>query len=245
LEETILLVDDDAALLEVMTIVLSSEGYRVVTAADGAAALREVGREPLDLVILDVMLPKLSGFEVLRKIREQSDVPVVMLTAKDQSVDKVVGLELGADDYITKPFDTKELLARIRAILRRFGRRAGGTGGRDGVMRLGSLELDPEGYTVTKDGEQLDLTPTEFKILALLMRRPGRAFTRGQISESVSTGPHYLASRYIDVHISRLRAKVETDPRNPTVIQTVPSVGYRAARPHSGHAGLPATAEEG
>jgi len=228
LEETILLVDDDAALLEVMTIVLSSEGYRVVTATDGAEALREVERNRLDLVVLDVMLPRISGFEVLKKIREKSDVPVVMLTAKGQSVDKVVGLELGADDYITKPFDTKELLARIRAILRRFGRQEGKS--QEGILRLGPLELDPNGYTVTKDGEPLELTPTEFKILALLMRRPGRAFTRTQISEAVSTGSHYLASRYIDVHISRLRAKVEHEPKEPSIIQTVPSVGYRAAR---------------
>jgi len=127
LDETILLVDDDAALLEVTSIVLASEGYKVITAEDGAEALRIVGREKLDLVILDVMLPRASGFEVLQKMRGQSDVPVVMLTAKSQSVDKVVGLELGADDYITKPFDTKELLARIKAILRRFGRQ-GGTG---------------------------------------------------------------------------------------------------------------------
>lgn len=229
MEETVLLVDDDAALLEVMSIVLSSEGYRVITAADGAEALREVGGEDLDLVVLDVMLPRISGFEVLKKIREKSDVPVVMLTAKSQSVDKVVGLELGADDYITKPFDTKELLARIRAIQRRFSKQEGRD--RDGALRLGPLELDPDGYTVTKDGEPLELTPTEFKILALLMRRPGRAFTRTQISEAVSTGSHYLASRYIDVHISRLRAKVEHDPREPRIIQTVPSVGYRAARP--------------
>jgi len=231
LEETVLLVDDDAALLEVMSIVLSSEGYRVITAADGAEALLEVGGEGLDLVVLDVMLPRISGFEVLKKIREKSDVPVVMLTAKGQSVDKVVGLELGADDYITKPFDTKELLARIRAILRRFGRQEGKD--RDGALRLGPLELDPNGYTVTKQGEPLELTPTEFKILALLMKRPGRAFTRTQISEAVSTGSHYLASRYIDVHISRLRAKVESDPKEPHIIQTVPSVGYRAARSSS------------
>jgi DNA-binding response OmpR family regulator len=231
LEETVLLVDDDAALLEVMSIVLSSEGYRVITAADGAEALREVGGESLGLVVLDVMLPRVSGFEVLKKIREKSDVPVVMLTAKSQSVDKVVGLELGADDYITKPFDTKELLARIRAILRRFGRQEGKD--RDGALRLGPLELDPNGYTVTKHGEPLELTPTEFKILALLMKRPGRAFTRTQISEAVSTGSHYLASRYIDVHISRLRAKVESDPKEPHIIQTVPSVGHRAARPSS------------
>jgi len=228
LEETVLLVDDDAALLEVMSIVLSSEGYRVVTAADGAEALREVGRESLDLVVLDVMLPRISGFEVLKKIREKSDVPVVMLTAKGQSVDKVVGLELGADDYITKPFDTKELLARIRAILRRFARQEGRN--EDGMLRLGPLELDPNGYTVTKNGEALELTPTEFKILALLMKRPGRAFTRTQISEAVSSASHYLASRYIDVHISRLRAKVERDPKEPRIIQTVPSVGYRATR---------------
>ncbi len=231
MEEMILLVDDDAALLEVMSIVLSSEGYRVFTATDGAEALQEVERNRVDLVVLDVMLPRISGFEVLKKIREKSDIPVVMLTAKGQSVDKVVGLELGADDYITKPFDTKELLARIRAILRRFGRQEGKS--QDGVLRLGPLELDPNGYTVTKDGELLELTPTEFKILALLMRRPGRAFTRTQISEAVSTGSHYLASRYIDVHISRLRAKVEHEPKEPRIIQTVPSVGYRAARPPS------------
>jgi DNA-binding response OmpR family regulator len=229
MEETVLLVDDDAALLEVMSIVLSSEGYRVVTAADGQEALRELGEDGLDVVVLDVMLPGVSGFEVLKKIREKSNVPVVMLTAKSQSVDKVVGLELGADDYITKPFDTKELLARIRAILRRFARGEGR--GQEGTFRLGPLELDPSGYTVAKDGEPLELTPTEFKILALLMKRPGRAFTRTQISEAVSTGSHYLASRYIDVHISRLRAKVERDPREPQIIQTVPSVGYRAARP--------------
>ena len=227
MDETILLVDDDAALLEVTSIILTSEGYRVVTAEDGAEALRILGREGLDLVVLDIMLPRMSGFEVLKKMREHSDVPVVLLTAKSQSVDKVVGLELGADDYITKPFDTKELLARIKAILRRFGR---DTRGREGLLKLGSLELDPNGYTVSRSGEMLDLTPTEFKILALLMRRPWQAFTRAQISEAVSTGSHYLASRYIDVHISRLRAKVERDPSSPEIVQTVPSVGYRAAR---------------
>ena len=228
MDETILLVDDDAALLEVTSIVLASEGYKVLTAEDGTEALRVVGRERLDLVVLDVMLPRVSGFEVLQKIREQSDVPVVMLTAKSQSVDKVVGLELGADDYITKPFDTKELLARIKAILRRFGRQEGV--GRDGIVKLGPLELDPTGYTVSKNGETLELTPTEFKILAMLMRRPGQAFTRTQISDAVSTGQHYLASRYIDVHISRLRGKIERDPSKPEIIQTVPSVGYRTAR---------------
>ena len=229
MEETILLVDDDAALLEVTSIVLMSEGYRVVTAKDGSEALRVLGYESLDLVVLDIMMPNMSGFEVLKKMRERSDVPVVMLTAKNQSVDKVVGLELGADDYITKPFDTKELLARIKAILRRFGRQEGKDG--DGTVRLGRLELDPSGYTVKRDGTPLDLTPTEFRILALLLRRPGQAFSRAQISEAVSTGSHYLESRYIDVHISRLRGKIEDDPSKPTVVQTVPSVGYRAARP--------------
>lgn len=226
MEETILLVDDDPALLEVTSIVLTSEGYRVLTAENGAEALRIVAQESLDLVVLDVMLPKTSGFEVLKKIREQTDVPVVMLTAKSQSVDKVVGLELGADDYITKPFDTKELLARIRAILRRLRDQ----NGRGRVLKLGPLELDTDGYTVTRDGETLDLTPTEFKILALLIRRPGQAFTRAQISDAVSTSSHYLASRYIDVHISRLRQKIERDHSKPEIIQTVPSVGYRAAR---------------
>ncbi len=228
MEEAILIVDDDPALLEVMSIVLTSERYRALTATDGMEALRMVGRETLDLVVLDVMLPRMSGFEVLKRIREQSDVPVVMLTAKSQPVDKVVGLELGADDYITKPFDTKELLARIKAILRRFSRQEGK--GRDALLKLGPLELDPEGYTASRGGEPLKLTPTEFKILALLMRRPGQAFSRAQISDAVSTSSHYLASRYIDVHISRLRSKVERDPSQPEIIQTVPSVGYRAAR---------------
>lgn len=228
MEETILLVDDDAALLEVTSIVLMSEGYDVVTAEDGVAALRVLDQGNYDLVVLDVMMPKLSGFEVLKEIREKSDVPVVLLTAKSQSVDKVVGLELGADDYITKPFDTKEFLARIKAILRRLGKNDGES--RAGVVRLGGLELDQNGYTVSRDGEMLDLTPTEFRILALLMKRPGQAFTRAQISDAVSTSSHYLASRYIDVHISRLRGKIERDPSKPEVVQTVPSVGYRAAR---------------
>ncbi|WP_047865288.1 response regulator transcription factor [Rubrobacter aplysinae] len=230
MEETILVVDDDAALLEVMSIMMLSEGYRVLTAENGAEALKISEQENLNLVVLDIMLPQMSGFDVLKKLREQTDVPVVMLTAKSQSVDKVVGLELGADDYITKPFDTKELLARIKAILRRFGRQDGGPVHGDNVMRLGPVELDPEAYTVTRDGDPLELTPTEFKILAMLMRRPGQAFSRSQISEAVSTGSHYLASRYIDVHISRLRGKVETDHRHPQLIQTVPSIGYRASK---------------
>jgi DNA-binding response OmpR family regulator len=227
LEETVLIVDDDAALLEVMSIMLLSEGYKVLTAEDGSDALKLSEQESLDLVVLDVMLPKMSGFDVLKRLRETTDVPVVMLTAKSQSVDKVVGLELGADDYITKPFDTKELLARIKAILRRFGRQEGSSRN-DNVLRLGPVELDSEAYSVTRDGESLELTPTEFKILAMLMRRPGQAFSRGQISEAVSTGSHYLASRYIDVHISRLRGKIEEDHRDPRLIQTVASVGYRA-----------------
>lgn len=228
MEETVLVVDDDSALLEVMTIMLSSEGYRVLSAEDGDEALRLFEREEPEMVVLDIMLPKVSGFEVLKELREQSEVPVVMLTAKSQSVDKVVGLELGADDYITKPFDTKELLARVKAIMRRTGRQEGR--GRDGVLKLGALELDPTGYTVSKNGEPLDLTPTEFRILEMLIRRPGQAFSRSQISDVVSTGSHYLASRYIDVHISRLRGKIEDDPSSPEIIQTVPSVGYRAAR---------------
>lgn len=234
LEETILVVDDDAALLEVMSIMLLAEGYRVLTAEDGAEALKLAEQERLDLVVLDIMLPKMSGFDVLKKLREHTDVPVVMLTAKSQSVDKVVGLELGADDYITKPFDTKELLARIKAILRRFGRQERASSRSDSAMRLGPIELDPEAYTVTREGESLELTPTEFKILAMLMRRPGQAFSRSQISEAVSTGSHYLASRYIDVHISRLRGKIEQDHRDPQLIQTVPSIGYRANKSVAG-----------
>lgn len=228
MEETILLVDDDAALLEVVTIMLSQEGYRVVTATDGTEALEAVDRETPDLVILDIMMPQMSGFEVCRKIRADSEIPIVMLTAKSQSVDKVVGLELGADDYITKPFDTKELLARIKAILRRLDRQVDGGG--NGALTLGPLTVDPASYSAAKNGRPLDLTPTEFKILALLIRRPGQVFSREQISESVSGHAQYLASRSIDVHILRLRGKVEDDSSHPRYIQTVPGVGYRAVR---------------
>lgn len=225
--ETILLVDDDEALLEVVSIVLSQEGYTVLTARSGAEALEVISRESLDLVILDIMLPKMSGFEVCKRIRAKSDVPVVMLTAKSQSVDKVVGLELGADDYITKPFDTKELLARIKAILRRLNRHKG-DGGK--VLTSGPLSLDPAGYVATKHGITLELTPTEFKILSLLIRRPGQVFTREQISDAISSHTQYLATRSIDVHILRLRGKVEDDPSKPRIIQTVPGIGYRIAR---------------
>lgn len=225
---TILLVDDEESVQKLLTYPLEREGYRVVQARSGEEALERFAGDEIDLIVLDLMLPHVDGLEVCRRVRAVSTVPIIMLTARDDEVDKVLGLELGADDYITKPFDTKELLARIKAILRRFGRQRGRDG--DGVLRLGPLELDPNAYTVKRDGEPLELTPTEFKILALLMRRPGQAFTRAQISESVSTGSHYLASRYIDVHISRLRSKIERDPSKPEIVQTVPSVGYRAAR---------------
>lgn len=224
--ETILLVDDDEALLEVVSIVLSQEGYTVLTASSGVEALEVISRENLDLVILDIMLPKISGFEVCKRIRAKSDVPVVMLTAKSQSVDKVVGLELGADDYITKPFDTKELLARIKAILRRLNRHKGG----GKVLTSGPISLDPAEYVATKHGATLELTPTEFKILSLLIRRPGQVFTREQISDAISSHTQYLATRSIDVHILRLRGKVEDDPSKPRIIQTVPGIGYRIAR---------------
>ena len=228
LEETVLLVDDDAALLEVMSIVLSSEGYRVVTAMDGQEALKEVGREKLDLVILDIMLPKMSGFEVLKKIREKSDVPVVMLTAKSQSVDKVVGLELGADDYITKPFSLREFRSRVRAALRRAAMgRSGDAVADDEPLEVGDLRIDFAKRSVRARGEEVQLTFVEFEILGALARNPGRVFTRELLLTRIWGDSSYRDLRTIDVHIRHLREKVERDPKHPEYLLTVRGVGYR------------------
>ncbi|HET9613414.1 MAG TPA: response regulator transcription factor [Candidatus Limnocylindrales bacterium] len=222
----ILLVEDDPSIREVTAIGLSAAGFVVTTAADGVEGLERFRAEPVDLVLLDIMLPRLDGYEVCRQIRRASTVPVVMLTARADTMDVVVGLEAGADDYVRKPFEVPELIARVRAALRRAGAAAGDTG----ELRLGSLVIDVAGRTVRRDGTEIALTRTEFDLLLELARHAGQVLTRDVLLDRV-WGYDYLGdSRLVDVAIQRLRSKVETDPAAPEIIQTVRGAGYKATR---------------
>jgi DNA-binding response OmpR family regulator len=240
---TILLVDDEPTLRETLAEALEGEGWSVVTAGDGAEALERFRSDRPDLVLLDLMLPELSGIEVCRILRAESDVPIVMLTARDAEVDKVVGLELGADDYVTKPFSLRELVARIRAIFRRAERteraeRAGRAerGGRGELdeaaeappppIRLGRVEVDLAGRRLLRDGVPVPLKPKAFDLLAFLLRHPGQAFSRDQLLERVWGYDYAGETRTVDVHVHWLRAAIEPDPAHPTIIETVRGLGY-------------------
>ena len=228
MDARILLVEDDASIREITAIGLRGAGFEVDTAADGAEGLDRWRRERPDLVLLDVMLPRLDGLEVLRAIRREATTPVVMLTARADTIDVVVGLESGADDYVRKPFELPELVARVRAALRRRGADAGDAA--DALVRLGSLRIDPAGRTVTRDGAAIELTRTEFDLLVELARHAGQVVARDQLRDRV-WGYDYLGdSRLVDVAIGRLRAKVEADPAEPQLILTVRGVGYKAPR---------------
>jgi DNA-binding response OmpR family regulator len=220
---TILLVDDDARLREIVGMALEGEGYGVRTAASAEEAVAILDRDDPDLLILDVMLPGRDGFELCREIRTKSPVPILMLTAKTDTVDIVVGLESGADDYVTKPFVTKELVARIRALLRRV--RA--TEQVPRKLSVGDLEIAPDAATVAKRGEPVHLTKTEFKLLLALASRPNQVFTREVLLQQVWDYDYFGDSRLVDVHIRRLRAKIEDDPRDPRIVQTVRGLGYK------------------
>jgi DNA-binding response OmpR family regulator len=219
----ILLVDDDARLREIVGMALEGEGYGVRTLESGEEALGVFEADDPDLLILDVMLPGRDGFELCRDIRKRSPVPILMLTAKTDTVDVVVGLESGADDYVTKPFVTKELLARIRALLRRARDRT--TLPR--TIVLGDLEISPDAAIVTKAGALVHLTKTEFKLLCALASRPNQVFTREMLLQQVWEYDYFGDSRLVDVHVRRLRGKIEEDPSDPRVVQTVRGLGYK------------------
>ena len=221
----ILLVEDDPSIRESTKLGLQGAGFRVSTAVDGEEGLDRFAKQRPDAVLLDVMLPRRDGLEVCRAIRAQSSIPVVMLTARTDLVDIVVGLESGADDYVTKPFEMPELVARLRAVLRRAQQLEPTE-----TVGLGPIRIDVRAHQVWRDGDELGLTPIEFRLLLELARRPGQAFTREMLLERV-WGYDYLGdSRLVDVAIQRLRRKVEADPASPDVIETVRGVGYRAAR---------------
>ena len=220
-----LLVEDDPSIREVTSIGLKSAGFRVTAAADGREGLMRFRQDPFDLVVLDVMLPSLDGFEVCREIRRDSRVPILMLTARADTVDVVVGLESGADDYVTKPFEMPELVARARAVLRRASAPAS-----DPTITVGDLEVDPAGFTARREGQELGLTATEFRLLLELARRPGQVFTREMLLSRVWEYDYLGDSRLVDVAVQRLRSKIEEDPAHPRLIVTVRGVGYRLDR---------------
>jgi len=231
MDARILLVEDDPSIREITALGLRAAGFTVDTAADGLEGVERWRHDRPDLVLLDVMLPRLDGLEVLRAIRREATTPVVMLTARADTIDVVVGLESGADDYVRKPFEMPELVARVRAALRRRDTDADPTPGGEGSLRLGGLVIDPAGRTVTRDGVEIALTRTEFDLLATLARHPGQVFARDALLDRV-WGYDYLGdSRLVDVAIGRLRSKVEGDPANPTLVLTVRGAGYKAARP--------------
>ena len=221
---TILVVDDEPTLRETVVDALEAEGFRVVAAADGREALATFRAERPDLVLLDLMLPELSGIEVCRIIRQESGVPIVMLTAKDSELDKVVGLELGADDYVTKPFSLRELSARIRALFRRSEQAVAEAV--PAVVDLGAVQVDLAGHRLLRDGRQLPLKPKAFELLAFLLRHPGQVFTRDQLLEHVWGYDYAGETRTVDVHVHWLRGQIEDDPGNPRLIETVRGVGY-------------------
>jgi len=218
----VLVVDDDTALSEMIGIVLRSEGFEPVFCADGDEALETFRATQPDLVLLDLMLPGKDGTEVCRLIRAESGVPVVMLTAKADTVDVVLGLESGADDYIAKPFKPKELIARVRARLRRSDEPA------PEHLRIGDLSIDVTGHRVTRDGVPIPLTPLEFDLLVALARKPWQVFTREVLLERVWGYRHAADTRLVNVHVQRLRSKIEADPERPEIVVTVRGVGYKA-----------------
>ncbi|WP_164929702.1 response regulator transcription factor RpaB [Gloeobacter violaceus] len=227
-KEKILVVDDEASIRRILETRLSMIGYDVVTAADGEEALEVFSREHPDLVVLDVMMPKLDGYGVCQELRKDSDVPIIMLTALGDVADRITGLELGADDYVVKPFSPKELEARIRSVLRRADRDTASGIPSSGVIHVGDLKIDTNKRQVYKRGERIRLTGMEFSLLELVVSRSGEPFSRSEILQEVwgYTPERHVDTRVVDVHISRLRSKLEDDPSNPELILTARGTGY-------------------
>ena len=221
MKQTILIAEDDADIRALLKLYLESEGYAVIETEDGAAALAKAREHTPDMAILDVMMPRMNGFELTRALRKRSDIPILILSAKNQDSDKILGLNLGADDYISKPFNPVEIVARVKAQLRRASMAA------DAEISVRDLTLDTACFTLTKKGRQVFLTPTEYKILAQLMRAPGRIFTKVQLYEGINGEYFESDDNTMMVHISKLREKIEDDPKNPKYILTVRGLGYK------------------
>ena len=224
MSKKILIVDDEKNIVEILKFNLTKEGFSTIEAYDGEEGLQKALNQNPDLIILDIMLPKMDGFTVCKKIRQTLSTPIEMLTAKEEEMDKVLGLELGADDYVTKPFSLRELAARVRAVLRRAGK---GIEDQKDILKVGDITIDADGHQVTVSGREVALTPTEFSILLFLAERPGRVASRLQLVNA-SLGEAYVGyERSIDTHVSNLRKKIEDDPAKPRQLQTVYGVGYK------------------
>ena len=221
----ILIVEDEESMLEPLQLLLSNEGFQIECAKDGISGLKKFQEQGADLVLLDLMLPGMSGTEVCKQIRKDSMVPIIMLTAKDSEVDKVVGLEIGADDYVTKPYSTRELVARINAVLRR--KISGSVEKSSNLLVAGHIELDAEKHVVSISGKTVSFPLKEFELLEYLIRNDGRVLTRTQLIDRVWGNDYFGDTKTLDVHIKRLRAKIESDPANPTYIQTIRGLGYK------------------
>ncbi len=220
----VLIVEDEESLADPLAFLLRKEGFETTVAVDGPAALAEFDRTGADIVLLDLMLPGMSGTEVCKQLRARSAVPVIMVTARDSEIDKVLGLELGADDYVTKPYSARELIARIRAVLRR-GTEADEIS--DAILEAGPVRMDIERHIVSVDGAQIPMPLKEFDLLEYLMRNKGRVLTRGQLIDRVWGSDYVGDTKTLDVHVKRLRSKIETDPANPTLLVTVRGLGYK------------------
>lgn len=219
----ILVVDDEKKIVDIVKAYLEREGYQVIAAYDGEAALDLAHRQPLDLIVLDLMLPEISGWDVCRTLRKDSDVPIIMLTARDETTDKIVGLELGADDYVTKPFDPKELVTRVRTVLRRSERRVASKP----ILNVADLSIDVEKRLVRRGTEDIVLTPVEFELFRVLAENPGRVYSRMQLLDRAQGDAYEGYDRTIDSHIKNLRKKIEPDPDHPRYIITIYGVGYK------------------
>lgn len=224
---TILVCDDDKEIVEAISIYLKQEGYDIVPAYNGKEALKVMQEKEIHLVILDIMMPELDGIHALLKLREKSSIPVILLSAKSEDVDKILGLNVGADDYVTKPFNPLELVARVKSQLRRYTQLGGMEPENDAVLINGAITMDREQKQVTVDGELVKLTPTEFKILQLLMENVGTVFSSAQIYERIWEEDAYATDNIVSVHIRRIREKIEIDPKNPDYIKVMWGVGYR------------------
>ncbi|MEU5877891.1 response regulator transcription factor [Spirillospora sp. NPDC047279] len=224
----VLVAEDDAKQAELLRRYLQHEGHSVVVVHDGRTAIHAARARRPDLVLLDVMMPGVDGLDVCRVLRADSDVPVLMLTARSTEDDLLLGLDLGADDYVTKPYSPRELMARVRTLLRRTGR---GTGER--VLRVGGITVDPERHTVLADGREVECTPAEFRILEALAARPEQVFTRSQLLEHLHGFDRFITERTVDVHVKNLRKKIEPQPRRPVRLRTVYGVGYKLVGDHA------------
>jgi two-component system, OmpR family, response regulator RegX3 len=223
---SVLIVEDEESLADPLAFLLRKEGFEATVVADGPTALAEFDRAGADIVLLDLMLPGMSGTDVCKQLRLKSSVPVIMVTARDSEIDKVVGLELGADDYVTKPYSARELIARIRAVLRR-GVDADDTAAIDGVLESGPVRMDVERHVVSVNGDPITLPLKEFDLLEYLMRNSGRVLTRGQLIDRVWGADYVGDTKTLDVHVKRLRSKIEADPANPVHLVTVRGLGYK------------------